>query len=280
MDAGSEATFYVAAGSMALVGLLEGVTPCAHSWPVVAPFAVGAHRVRKAVSAAIAFFLGKIIAAPIVGAFLGGSHHLLPDYLEPMLEWGTAAVVLGISTVLLIRPDSLHLHTHCEDEHPEGEEVPHGHRLGHVPDPEHPQGGEHYHDSPGLRYGAYALMFAAGVATMFVPGSVWLMAAKMAQNSRSAWQGALLFEIHAVASGAVVLLIAWMLAHFAWAVRGLGNQKVEAMLVRITSVIVIVALVVHMALGHAEGHGHGVEPDEAEPRSIQTPADPHDGHDH
>jgi len=284
MEGAAATSFYVAAGSVVLVGLLEGITPCAHSWPVVVPFAVGAHRVQRAMSAAGAFFMGKVLAAPLVGALLGGSHSLLPSYVEPAVELATAVVVFAFAGVLLVWPDIFHLHRHCEAEHPGGEETPHDHGPSHEDDPEHPQGGEHFHEAPGLRWGAYGVMFAVGAGTMLVPGSVWLMAARMARTSHSAWQGAVLFELHAVASGLVVLGIAYTVAKFAWAVRGLGNEKVESMLVRISSGVVIAAMVAHMALGgdHAE-HANVSDPPaahgQAEPAEPAEPDAPHpDGH--
>ena len=271
-------SFQFAAMSVLVVGVLEGITPCPHSWPVVLPFAVGAHKVHKAMLAALAFFLGKIAMAPLVGALLGGSHHLLPAWVEPFIEWGSAGVVFVIAGALLIWPDAFHLHTHCEEEHPGGEDVEHGHRPGHEADPEHPQGGEHYHDAPGLRYGAYTVMFLVGAGTMLVPGLVWGWAAALARSSHSWLKGAILFELHAVASGAVVLVIAYAVARFAWAVRGLGDQRVEAMLVRITSLVVMVALVAHMALGHGHEEGHDRSPGGAPPAAVshEEPA----GHDH
>jgi len=286
MEEAAATSFYVAMGAVILVGLLEGITPCAHSWPVVVPFAVGAHKVYKAMLAAGAFFLGKILTAPLVGALLGSSHRVLPAYVEPVVKWVTAVIVLAIAGVLIIWPDLFHLHKHCEEEHPGGDDVPHGHRPGHVDDPDHPQGGEHYHDAPGLRWGAYAVMFAIGAGTMLVPGPVWLMAAKMARDSHSWLQGAVLFELHAVASGLVVLAITYAVAKFAWAVRALGDQRVEDMLVRITSAAVVVAMVAHMALGHSHvEHPRAPAPNEihgeteAGGGAARAPA-PHEDHDH
>ena len=86
-------------------------------------------------------------------------------------------------------------------------------------------------------------------------------------------------------SGLVVLAITYAIARFAWAVRALGDQKVEDMLVRITSAAVIVAMVAHMAMGHSHAeHAHAPAPDEihgeAEGGVAAPPPDAHEGHDH
>ena len=47
METATTMTFVVALQASIMLGLLHGISPCGHSWPILAPFCITAKGMRK-----------------------------------------------------------------------------------------------------------------------------------------------------------------------------------------------------------------------------------------
>lgn len=96
--------------SCALYGVIHSAVPCAHSWPMLIPFAApGAHGFR----AAVLFGAGMIATGIVVGFLLGFVFDLVSAQGFTRAEEVVGVILIGLGVLLVVYPKAVHsAHVH------------------------------------------------------------------------------------------------------------------------------------------------------------------------
>lgn len=120
--------FMVAMQSGLMLGLIHGVNPCGHSWVVLAPFVAGDSSGWRVTRLTSAFIIGTSVGCLFIAAALGLLSVGLPDSVRYAVDIATAAIIIVLGIIMVIRPHLLHNHDH---DHELGHEHEHGHEHDH-----------------------------------------------------------------------------------------------------------------------------------------------------
>lgn len=201
---GMDSLFLVALQSSFALGIIHGINPCGHSWLVLAPFVVGEKNGRKVSFLTISFLLGTTLACMILGLTLGAVSLMLPESLQFWVDAVTAAVLIGLGILLIIKPSAIHHHDHSHDHH--------HHDEGHQHDHHHAHDGECTSAHMGKPQKLTGLaMFSIGFFNMIVPCPTAAIMYGYALDSQHTLKAFSVFTLYALATsiavGAVILLI-------------------------------------------------------------------------
>jgi len=224
-----DAFFWVAAQSSLLLGVVHGINPCGHSWLVLAPFVVGKADGKRAFVLTAAFLTGTTLACLVIGLSLGAASMALPPETAGVVNTATAAIIIVLGLVLLVKPSLLHSHDHN-----------HGHEHEHEHGHEH--GPAFASSSAGFaRAGAVTAfgLFSFGFVNMIVPCPTVAIMYSYALESGNWLKSALVFGIYAAATAVAVGGVIYLLRRAADFVKSMGKPWLEAAVMRFAGVLTV-----------------------------------------
>ncbi len=95
-----------------ILGLVHGLTPCEHTWPIISAYAISQRKWHKGFLAAIAFVLPAILPWTLIACICGylGSVIWKPNYeIYIHLILGSIMIILGLNILNLLKIPYLHL---------------------------------------------------------------------------------------------------------------------------------------------------------------------------
>jgi len=232
-----DAFFWVAAQSSLMLGLVHGINPCGHSWLVLAPFVVGKADGGRAFVLTAAFLGGTTLACLAIGLSLGAASMALPPETAGVVNMATAAIIIVLGLVLLVKPSLLHSH-----DHERGHEHEHEHEYEHEHEHRHERGPALAFSSAGFaRTGAVTAfgLFSFGFVNMIVPCPTVAIMYSYALESGDWLKSALVFGIYAVATAVAVGGVIFLLRRAADFVKRMEKPWLEAAVMRFAGLLTI-----------------------------------------
>lgn len=232
--------FWVAFQSSIILGLVHGVNPCGHSWLVLAPFVVGQKQGGKVAWLTISFLAGTAVACLILGMSLGAVSAFIPESLQFWVDVGTAAILLALGMVLIIKPGLIHHHHDEEHGHD------HSHDLQHVHEHEehheccHNQSQEHVYLKGKNQKLTGTALFCIGFVNMIIPCPTVAIMYKYAIASASAWKATVIFGVYAIGTAIAVGGVIYAIFRVTKILKQLSQDWVETALMRCAGVITII----------------------------------------
>ena len=227
MDAASTTmTFIVALQASIMLGLLHGISPCGHSWPILAPFCITAKSMRKCINVWFFFCLGTTIACLILGVIFGMLGSFIPPSWDIYFGIGTAGILVVLGIVVILKPHWLHF----EDE--EEEEV-----LKKSLDSAE-QALQFTTSKRRFKHGIYWGMFSIGFINMIIPCPTAAVMYTYALVAKSVPVGTTIFLAYALATSLVLLIITYFLGKATLFFKKLGQEKYEVLITRISGVFI------------------------------------------
>lgn len=227
MDAASTTmTFIVALQASIMLGLLHGISPCGHSWPILAPFCITAKSMRKCINVWFFFCLGTTIACLILGVIFGMLGSFIPPSWDIYFGVGTAGILVVLGIVVILKPHWLHF----EDE--EEEEV-----LKKSLDSAE-QALQFTTSKRRFKHGIYWGMFSIGFINMIIPCPTAAVMYTYALVAKSVPVGTTIFLAYALATSLVLLIITYFLGKATLFFKKLGQEKYEVLITRISGVFI------------------------------------------
>ena len=227
MDSASTTmTFIVALQASIMLGLLHGISPCGHSWPILAPFCITAKSMRKCINVWFFFCLGTTIACLILGVIFGMLGSFIPPSWDIYFGVGTAGILVVLGIVVILKPHWLHF----EDE--EEEEV-----LKKSLDSAE-QALQFTTSKRRFKHGIYWGMFSIGFINMIIPCPTAAVMYTYALVAKSVPVGTTIFLAYALATSLVLLIITYFLGKATLFFKKLGQEKYEVLITRISGVFI------------------------------------------
>lgn len=222
-------TFIVALQASIILGLVHGISPCGHSWPILAPFCITAKGMRKCINVWFYFCLGTTSACMLLGVVFGALGSFIPPSWDIYFGIGTACILVILGMVLIVRPHWLHF----EDEEEE-EEV-----LQAVLDSASTEQALKFTTSrKRFKHGIYWGMFSIGFVNMIIPCPTAGVMYTYALVSKSIPVGTIIFLAYALATSLVLLIITYSLGKATLFFKKLGQEKYEVLLTRISGALI------------------------------------------
>lgn len=219
-------TFIVAIQASIVLGLLHGISPCGHSWPILAPFCITAKDMRKCINVWFFFCLGTTIACLLLGVVFGALGSIIPPLWDIYFGIGTAGLLVMLGIVVIIKPHWLHF----EDE--EEEEILKG-ALGNTE-----QALQFTTNKRKFKHGIYWGMFSVGFVNMIIPCPTAAVMYTYALVAKSIPVGTAIFLAYALATSLVLLIITYSLGKATLFFKKLGQEKYEVLITRISGVFI------------------------------------------
>lgn len=235
-----DSLFWVAFQSSLVLGLVHGVNPCGHSWLVLAPFVVGKKGGGQVAWLTISFLAGTAVACLILGMSLGAVAAFIPESLEFWVDVGTAAILILLGLVLIVKPGLLH-HHHAEEH---GHD--HSHDLDHIHEHEnhhnqcYEHGHSHVHPPKKNQNLTGVALFGIGFVNMIIPCPTVAIMYKYALDSANAWKATVIFGVYAVGTAIAVGAVIYAIFRVTRLLQKLSQDWVETALMRSAGVITIV----------------------------------------
>lgn len=241
-----DSAFLISAQSSLFLGLIHGINPCGHSWLILAPFVTGMKNGRKAFLLTLSFLCGTTLACLLIGLTLGTISVMIPESLSLWVDYSTAALIIILGFVLIVKPHLLHHHDHHDHVHDESHDPKTGHQHtacgGHC---DHPH--EAHHRGHGLKGLLSALkskvsipaMFLIGFVNMIIPCPTVSVMYKYAVDSGSYIKATAIFGIYAVATAIAVGGVIFAIYKTANAFYMLQKGWVEGAVMRTAGVITL-----------------------------------------
>ncbi len=145
MDIKSFAAGFGILGLPILLGLLHGLSPCEHSWPILAPFAITAKTMKRLFYVSLMFCAGTTVACVLIGIAFGVVGDFIPMSWSAYMGAGTAGILIILGIILVFKPTWLHFDHEHEDDH--GHDHEHIHDKGHSHQASKVHKEEHSHSS-------------------------------------------------------------------------------------------------------------------------------------
>ena len=228
MESATTMTFVVALQASIMLGLLHGISPCGHSWPILAPFCITAKGMRKCINVWFFFCLGTTVACLLLGVVFGALGSFVPPSWDIYFGIGTAGILVLLGIVLIFRPHWLHF----EDE--EEEEV-----LKEVLDSESTEKALQFTTNKRkFKHGIYWGMFSIGFVNMIIPCPTAGVMYTYALVSKSITVGTTIFLAYALATSVVLLVITYSLGKATLFFKKLGQEKYEVLLTRVSGALI------------------------------------------
>jgi len=219
-------TFVVALQASTILGFLHGISPCGHSWPILAPFCITAKGLRKCVNVWFFFCLGTTVACVLLGVVFGALGSFIPPSWDIYFGIGTACILVILGIVVFFKPYWLHF----EDE--EEEEV-----LKRVLDNTE-QALQFTTSKNRFKHGIYWGMFSIGFINMIIPCPTASVMYTYALVAKSIPVGTTIFLAYALATSLVLLIITYSLGKATLFFKKLGQEKYEVIITRISGVLI------------------------------------------
>ena len=227
MDSASTTmTFIVALQASIMLGLLHGISPCGHSWPMLAPFCITAKSMRKCINVWFFFCLGTTIACMVLGVIFGMLGSFIPPSWDIYFGVGTACILVVLGVVVIFKPHWLHF----EDE--EEEEV-----LKKSLDSAE-QALQFTTNKRRFKHGIYWGMFSIGFINMIIPCPTAAVMYTYALVAKSVPVGTTIFLAYALTTSLVLLIVTYSLGKATLFFKKLGQEKYEVLITRISGVFI------------------------------------------
>jgi len=228
MESTTTMTFVVALQASIMLGLLHGISPCGHSWPILAPFCITAKGMRKCINVWFFFCLGTTLACLLFGVIFGALGSFIPPSWDIYFGMGTAAILVILGIVVIFKPHWLHF----EDE--EEEEA-----LKEVLDSDSTEKAIQFTTNKRkFKHGIYWGMFSIGFVNMIIPCPTAGVMYTYALVSKSIPVGTVIFLAYALATSLVLLIITYSLGKATLFFKKLGQEKYEVLITRISGALI------------------------------------------
>ncbi|OGL39730.1 MAG: hypothetical protein A3C43_05135 [Candidatus Schekmanbacteria bacterium RIFCSPHIGHO2_02_FULL_38_11] len=238
-----------------LLGLLHGLSPCEHSWPILAPFAITAKTMKKLFYISLMFCAGTTVACILLGIAFGVIGDFIPMNWSAYMGAGTAGILIILGIILIFKPTWLHFdHEHDDHDHD------HGHSHSHETSHSHSKDHREKPAKPGkkkFKHGIYWGMFSLSFINMILPCPATLPMYTLALKSDSILSSVLIFLAYAIATTLVVLIMTYFIGRASMFLKKLNQEKYEVMFTRISGVLIAI-FGLYMALeelNHIYGFG-------------------------
>ena len=219
-------TFIVALQASIVLGLLHGISPCGHSWPMLAPFCITAKSMRKCINVWFFFCLGTTVACLVLGVIFGMLGSFIPPSWDIYFGIGTACILVVLGVVIIFKPHWLHF----EDE--EEEEA-----LKKSLDSTE-QALQFTTNKRRFKHGIYWGMFSIGFINMIIPCPTAAVMYTYALVAKSVPVGTTIFLAYALATSLVLLIITYSLGKATLFFKKLGQEKYEVLITRISGAFI------------------------------------------
>ncbi|MHB9023241.1 MAG: urease accessory protein UreH domain-containing protein [Armatimonadota bacterium] len=230
-----------------LWGTLHGLTPHAHSWLVLLPFAIGGIKPRGMLRLALAFSAGLILTAAGTGALLGLLTSYIPEEGHRLVEIGLGGVLALAGLAIMFKPLSVH------------------HAVDHICN-EECQPGE---VKALARTGTFGALFVLGAMSMLVPcpTNIWIYA--LPAVTQNPLVGMLVFTLYAVFTSLAITGVAVMMTRARPLVANLEKRGFRLVALRLGGLIVLGVGLWLLWLGtHEHEHEHEHEHSRSRPIVI------------
>jgi nickel/cobalt exporter len=219
-------TFLVALQASIVLGLLHGISPCGHSWPILAPFCLTAKGIRKCINVWFFFCLGTTTACLVLGAVFGALGSFVPPTWDVYFGIGTAVILVVLGIVVIFKPHWLHFEDEAEEELLKGS-------LSNTD-----QAVEFTTSKKRFKYGIYWGMFSLGFVNMIIPCPTASLMYTYALFAKSIPVGTTIFLAYALATSFVLLIITYFLGKATLFFKVLSQEKYEVLITRISGALI------------------------------------------
>jgi nickel/cobalt exporter len=219
-------TFIVALQASTVLGLLHGISPCGHSWPILAPFCVTARGMRKCINVWFFFCLGTTVACMLLGVVLGALGSFIPPSWDIYFGIGTASILVILGIVVIFKPHWLHFEDEEEEEALK--------RVLNNTD----QALHFTTNKKRFKHGIYWGMFSVGFINMIIPCPTAGVMYTYALVAKSIPVGTTIFLAYALATSLVLLIVTYSLGKATLFFKKLGQEKYEVLITRISGVFI------------------------------------------
>lgn len=216
-------TFIVALQTSTVLGLLHGISPCGHSWPILAPFCITARGMRKCINVWFFFCLGTTSACLLLGFIFGTLGSFIPRSWDIYFGIGTSCILVILGIVVFFKPHWLHF---------EDEEV-----LKLALDNTE-QALQFTTSNRKFKHGIYWGMFSIGFINMIIPCPTASVMYTYALVAKSIPIGTTIFLAYALATALVLLIITYFLGKATLFFKKLGQEKYEVLITRISGALI------------------------------------------
>lgn len=228
-----DSVFLITAQSSLILGLIHGINPCGHSWLIIAPFVTGLKNGKKVFLLTSSFLLGTTIACLFIGLTLGSVSAMIPKSFSIWVDYVTAAIIIVLGLILLVKPDLLHKHDH-DHSHEDGD---HHHSCsGHC---------HHDHGLKGLMNSlknnkSVSAMFLIGFINMIIPCPTVAIMYKYAMDSASYTKATAIFGVYAVATAIAVGGVIFAIYKTTNALYALQKEWIESVIMRTAGLVTLI----------------------------------------
>ena len=222
----TQMTFWVALQASIGLGLLHGISPCGHSWPILAPFCITARTLRKCIMVWFFFSLGTTVACLFLGVIFGALGSFIPPSWDVYFGIGTACILVILGIIVIVKPDWLHFEDEEEEEKLKGALEDSDQALAYTS------------NNNRFKHGVYWGMFSIGFINMIIPCPTVGVMYTYALVSKSIAVGTTIFLAYALATAVVLLAVALFLGKATLFFRNLGQEKYEILLTRVSGALI------------------------------------------
>lgn len=226
MESTTSMTFIVALQASIMLGLLHGISPCGHSWPILAPFCITAKGMRRCINVWFFFCLGTTVACLVLGVIFGMLGSFIPPSWDIYFGIGTAGILVVLGMMVIFKPHWLHF----EDE--EEEEI-----LKQSLD-SNEQALQFTTNKRRFKHGIYWGMFSIGFINMIIPCPTAAVMYTYALVAKSVPVGTTIFMAYALATSFVLLIVTYSLGKATLFFKKLGQERYEVLITRISGVFI------------------------------------------
>ena len=219
-------TFIVALQASTVLGFLHGISPCGHSWPILAPFCITAKDMRKCINVWFFFCAGTTSACLLLGVVFGALGSIIPRSWDVYFGMGTAGILVVLGIILIVRPHWLHF----EDEEEEEE------LKGALENTE--QALKFTTSKRRFKHGIYWGMFSLGFVNMIIPCPTAGVMYTYALVAKSIPVGTAIFLAYALSTSLVLLIITYFLGKATLFFKKLGQEKYEVLITQISGALI------------------------------------------
>jgi len=217
-------SFFVALQASIMLGLLHGISPCGHSWPILAPFCITAKGMKKCINIWFFFCSGITLACLLLGVLFGALGSIVPPSWDIFFGIGTAVILVILGIVVIFKPHWLHF----EDE----EEI----LKGALESTE--QALQLTTSKKRFKHGIYWGMFSIGFVNMIIPCPTVGVMYTYGMVAKSIPVGTVIFLAYALATSLVLLIFTCFLGTATLFFKNLGQKKYEVLITRISGALI------------------------------------------
>ena len=219
-------SFIVALQASIALGLLHGITPCGHSWPILAPFCITAKGMRKCMNVWFFFCLGTTAACMVLGVVFGALGSVVPPSWDVYFGIGTAGILVILGIIVVCKPHWLHFEDEKEEEILKASLDSKEKAL------------EFTSSKKRFKHGIYWGMFSLGFVNMIIPCPTASVMYSYALVAKSIPVATIIFLAYALSTSLVLLIITYFLGKASIFFKKLGQEKYEVLITRISGILI------------------------------------------